>query len=225
VLKGKLFREFGIVHVSMVFEDRKQAGKLLSEKLSGYKNRENVIVLAIPRGGVVVGAEIARELGIGLDVVVTKKIGAPGNAELAIGAVAEDGEPIFDQDLLGRLRVNSRYLRKATLEVHDKIAGYIKKFREGRSLEVEEKVVIVTDDGVATGSTVEAALSWIKEKKPAEIVLAIPTGARDSMARLEKLADKTICLDKPAWFAAVGQFYREFTQVSDEEVKRILEAN
>jgi putative phosphoribosyl transferase len=209
----------------MVFNDRKQAGQLLSKRLSDYKDRGEVIVLAIPRGGVVVGAEIARELSVSLDVIVTKKIGAPDNPELAIGAVAEDGSPIFDQDLLGRLRVDDLYLKKATFEVHKKIADYIAKFRGGRSLEVGGKVVIVTDDGIATGSTMEAALSWIREKKPAEIVLAIPTGARDSMARLEKLADKTICLDKPLWFAAVGQFYREFSQVSDQEVKRILEAS
>lgn len=225
MLKGKLFCEFGIVHVSMVFEDRKQAGKLLSEKLSDYKNQKDVVVLAIPRGGVIVGYEIAKELGVVLDVVVTKKIGAPQNPELAIGAVAEDGKPIFDQDLLGRLQVDSSYLKKATLEVHKKIVDYVEIFRKGRVLDVGGKTVIVTDDGVATGSTVEAALSWIREKEPVEIILAVPTGARDSIARLEKLADKTICLDKPLWFAAVGQFYREFSQVSDEEVKRILEAD
>lgn len=209
----------------MVFSDRKQAGELLAEKLSDYKDRKDVIVLAIPRGGVVVGAEIVRKLNVSLDVVVTKKIGAPDNPELAIGAVAEDGNPIFDQDLLSRLRVESSFQKKATASVHRKIDDYIRKFREGRSLDVKGKVVIVTDDGVATGSTMEAALSWLKEKGPTEIVLAIPTGARDSMERLEKLADKTICLDKPLWFAAVGQFYREFTQVDDEEVKKILAAN
>lgn len=209
----------------MVFEDRRQAGRLLAEKLSDYNNREDVIVLAIPRGGVVVGAEIVKKLNIALDVVVTKKIGAPGNEELAIGAVAEDGEPIFDQDLLSRLQVESSYLKKATSRVREKIGDYIRKFRAGRSLDVEGKVVVVTDDGIATGSTMEAALSWLRKEKPGEIILAIPTAARDSMARLEKLADKTICLDKPKWFAAVGQFYREFSQVSDQEAKRILEAS
>lgn len=209
----------------MIFEDRRQAGRMLAEKLRSYANREDILVLAIPRGGVVVGDEIAKALKVKMDVLVTKKIGAPGNEELAIGAVAEDGEPIFDSGLLERLRVDERYKRSATEGVHKKIAGYIQKFRDGRNLDVAGKTVIVTDDGVATGATVEAALSWLRKKKPREIVLAIPTGAADSMDRLEKLANKTICLDKPMWFAAVGQFYKDFGQVSDQEVKRILTEN
>lgn len=209
----------------MVFEDRKQAGRLLSQKLSEYSKRDDVLVLAIPRGGVVVGAQIARDLAVALDVVVTKKIGAPDNPELAIGAVAEDGKPIFDERLVGQLGVDAEYRRRATAQVHRKIADYIRKFRGGRALDVHGKVIVVTDDGVATGSTMEAALSWLREKHPREIVLAVPTGARDSMGRVEKLADKTVCLDKPIWFGAVGQFYREFGQVSDEEVERILQAN
>ncbi len=206
----------------MVFDDRRQAGELLAGKLSGYESRYDAVVLAIPRGGVVVGMEMARILQVKLDVVVTKKIGAPGNEELAIGAVAEDGEPVLNQDLIGRIGVSDEYLRKATFEVHKKIKNYIKKFRGGKELEVSDKSVIVTDDGVATGYTVEAALSWLSGKDPREIVLAIPTGARDSMKRLEKKAQKTVCLDKPLWFSAVGQFYREFGQVSDEEVERML---
>ncbi|MCH7952123.1 phosphoribosyltransferase [Patescibacteria group bacterium] len=206
----------------MVFSDRKQAGQLLSKKLSDYSNRKDVVVLAIPRGGVVVGYEIARELKVALNVVVTKKIGAPGNEELAIGAVAEDGEPIFDEQLVGQLQVDEDYRSAATARVHRKIVDYIQKFRGGRALDVAGKVVIVTDDGVATGSTMEAALSWLREKKTAEIVLAVPIGARDSTTRLEKFADRSVVLDKPFWFGAVGQFYREFGQVDDNEVKKIL---
>jgi len=206
----------------MVFDDRRQAGKLLAVKLSAYKSNSNVVILAIPRGGVVVGVEMARVLQVNLEVIITKKIGAPGNEELAIGAVAEDGEPIFDSELVGRLGVDKTYMEKATKVVHKKIADYIQKFRGGRELDVEGKVVIVTDDGVATGSTVEAALYWLKEKKSREVVLAIPTGAMDSMNRLAKLANKTVCLDKPIWFGSVGQFYKEFGQVSDEEVGEML---
>ena len=209
----------------MIFESRVEAGRLLSEKLSSFSNSDGSVVLSIPRGGVVVGAEVSRLLNLPLEVIITKKIGAPGNEELAIGAVAEDGEPILDSDLVGRLGVDKRYLKNATKETHKKIADYILKFRDGRKLEVFQKTVIVTDDGVATGYTVEAALSWLSGKKPKEVVLAIPTGARDSMKRLERMADKTVCLDKPLWFSAVGQFYREFGQVSDEEVRKILASN
>jgi putative phosphoribosyl transferase len=210
----------------MMFENRRQAGKMLAEKLNEYSGMKDVLVLAIPRGGVVVGAEIARILNVALDVVVTKKIGAPDNSELAIGAVAEDGKPIFDQELIGRLRVDEAYLKRKAEEVkREKVKVYINEFRGGERLAVEGKSVIVTDDGVATGSTMEAALTWLKEKSVKEIILAVPTGAKDSMGKLEKLVNKTICLDKPFWFAAVGQFYREFEQVSDKEVKRILDAN
>lgn len=209
----------------MVFFDRKQAGVLLSERLSDFSHRKDALVLAIPRGGVVVGYELSRSLGLPLNVVVTKKIGAPHNPELAIGAVAEDGEPILDEELVRRLRVSDAYLESATKLVHRKIAEYIKEFRGGVDLEIAGKAVIVTDDGVATGSTMEAALSWLKTKQTSEIILAVPTGAGDSMKRIEKLADLTVVLDKPLWFSAVGQFYREFPQVTDEEVKRILEAN
>ena len=207
----------------MVFENRTQAGKLLSERLSDFSHREDVIVLAIPRGGVVIGAEISHVLGIPLNVVVTKKIGAPENSELAIGAVAEDGKPIFNEDLVRRLHVTDVYLRTATALVHKKIADYIQQFRDGKVLHVSGKVAIITDDGVATGSTMEAALSWLREREPEEVVLAVPTGARESMERLEKLADRTVVLDTPLWFSAVGQFYRQFDQVSDEQVKHILE--
>ncbi len=206
----------------MVFADRRQAGELLAEHLWEYSSRDDVLVLAIPRGGVLVGAEIAKKLKVALDVIVTKKIGAPDNSELAIGAVAEDGEPIFAQDLLQRLRIETTYLNTATAEVHEKIREQIQTFRHGRELKVADMVVIVTDDGVATGSTVEAALHWLRSKNSREIILAIPTGARDSMVELEKLSDKTICLDQPRWFAAVGQFYREFSQVSNKEVQQLL---
>lgn len=210
----------------MIFKNRRQAGKLLAEKLSEYSGREDVLVLAIPRGGVVVGAEISRLLNISLDVVVTKKIGAPGNPELAIGAVAEDGEPIIDQGQAARLDVSKEYIKQAVRRVKkEKVRSYVNKFRGGRELDVRGKTVVVTDDGVATGLTMEAALSWLIKKKPGKIILVVPTGASDSMERIERLADETICLDKPMWFSAVGQFYEEFVQVEDEEVKKILTAN
>jgi len=211
--------------MAKVFIDRKEAGQLLSKELSSYSHRLDAMVLAVPRGGVVVGHEVSHKLNLPLDVVVTKKIGAPSNEELAIGAMAEDGKPIFDEELVLRLGIEKQYLSEATKRISQKIQAYIEDFRGGRALEVAEKAVIVVDDGVATGATIAAALSWLRTQRPKEIVLAVPTGARDSMERLEKLADLTVCLDKPEWFSAVGQFYREFGQVSDEEVRRILQAN
>ncbi|OGY17761.1 MAG: hypothetical protein A3F04_01125 [Candidatus Chisholmbacteria bacterium RIFCSPHIGHO2_12_FULL_49_9] len=211
--------------MAKVFSDRKEAGRLLSRELFSYSNHPNALVLAVPRGGVVVGYEVSRTLHLPLDVIVTKKIGAPSNAELAIGAMAEDGKPIFEEELLSKLGIEKEDLPREMRRVSRTIQEYIRIFREGRSLVLKEKVVIVVDDGVATGATLEAALSWLRTQRPKEIILAVPTGARDSMTRLERLADRTICLDKPEWFSAVGQFYREFGQVTDEEVKRILSAS
>jgi len=206
--------------MAKVFSDR-----ILSGELFSYSNHPNALVLAVPRGGVVVGYEVSRTLHLPLDVIVTKKIGAPSNAELAIGAMAEDGKPIFEEELLSKLGIEKEDLPREMRRVSRTIQEYIRIFREGRSLVLKEKVVIVVDDGVATGATLEAALSWLRTQRPKEIILAVPTGARDSMTRLERLADRTICLDKPEWFSAVGQFYREFGQVTDEEVKRILSAS
>ncbi len=211
--------------MAKIFADRREAGQLLAKELSSYFNRLNAMVLAIPRGGVVVGGEVARALKLPLDVIVTKKIGAPGNEELAIGAVAEDGEPIYDQDLVSRLGIGKKQLSWLSKQVFQKIKDYITNFRGGRALGVADRVVIVVDDGVATGATIQAALAWLRSKHPKEVILAVPTGAADSMRKLEQMADRTVCLDKPEWFAAVGQFYREFGQVSDEEVKRIVVTN
>lgn len=206
-----------------MFTDRVEAGHVLGQKLVKYKNASDVIVVAIPRGGVVVGHTIARDLSLPLDVIVVKKLGAPGNPELAIGAVCADGTMVVDRELVLRIGVNGDYLkaeaaRKKT-EAHERLLNY----RSSRKLrKLAGKTVILTDDGVATGATVEVAIKCLKKKKPAQIILAIPVAPRDTIQKLATLVDEILVLKEPDFFGSVGQFYNTFGQVDDEEVKRFI---
>jgi len=206
----------------MVFQNRAQAGQLLAKKLKEYKNKE-VIVLGIPRGGVVTGKRLSEFLHCSLDVIITKKIGAPGNPELAIGAVGAIGEPVINEELAVRVGADEKYIKKQIAKIKKEIARREKEFRgEKPKLNLKNKIVILTDDGVATGATMEAAVEIVRQQNPKKIVVAIPVIARDSLAKIETKADEVIYLDAPLMFFAVGQFYKEFSQVSDEEVIKIL---
>ncbi len=206
-----------------MFKDRVEAGRKLGERILGYKDTKKLVVLAIPRGGVVVGKELARTLNCPLDVLVTKKIGAPGNPELAIGAVGPDGTAVLNQDLAPKTGADKTYIEKEKRVKTGEVRRRMEAFRKGKKpLGLKGKTVILTDDGIATGATVEAAIKWIKTQKPQKLILAVPVAAPDSLARLTPLADEVICLDQPYFFAAVGQFYQSFPQTSDEEVIEIL---
>lgn len=206
----------------MIFQNRTQAGQLLAKKLRQYKNKE-VIVLGIPRGGVVTGRKLAEFLGCPLDVIITKKIGAPGNPELAIGAVGAIGEPVINEELAARIGADEKYIQKQIVKIKEEIARREKEFRgEKPKLNLKNKIVILTDDGVATGATMEAAVEIVRQQNPKKIVVAIPVIARDSLVKIEAKADQVIYLDAPLMFFAVGQFYQEFSQVSDKEVKELL---
>jgi len=206
----------------MIFQNRVQAGRLLAKKLRQYKDKK-VIVLGIPRGGVVTGKQLTEFLHCPLDVIVTKKIGAPGNPELAIGAVGVIGEPVVNEELAARVGADEKYIQKQIARIKKEIARREKEFRGKKpKLNLKDKIVILTDDGVATGATMEAAVEIVRQQNPKKIVVAIPVIARDSLAKIEAKADQVIYLDAPLMFFAVGQFYQEFSQVSDKEVKEIL---
>lgn len=208
----------------MVFENREEAGKKLASKLKNFQSKKNLIVLAIPRGGLVVGKELSQALGCPLDIIVTKKIGAPGNPELAIGAVGIMGEPVINEELAVRVGADEKYLQKEIANRQAEVKRRIKEYRGDKpSLKLRNKIVIITDDGVATGATMEAAVEVVRQQEPKKIIIAIPVIARDSLERLEEKADEVIYLDAPIMFFAVGQFYQQFGQVSDREVKEILE--
>lgn len=199
---------------------------MLATKLQDYKKEKNVIVLAIPRGGVVVAEEISRLLGIPLDVLITRKIGAPQNPELAIGAVGPGGLRIIDWELAGRVGADTRYLKAQISKLKSEIKEREEKFRKGKTtLEVSRKTIILVDDGIATGATTQAAVAYLKSKKAKKIILAIPVAPPEVVEKLKPMVDKIICLDQPEFFAAVGQFYREFEQVTDDEVIKILRSN
>jgi len=210
----------------MHFRDRREAGQLLAEKLDFLKGKKDVIVLGIPRGGVVVAYEVAQALGVPLDVYITRKIGAPHNPELAIGAVASDGGIVLDHDLIRQLGVPENYVEKETERQRQEIERRAREYRGDRPpLELAGKTVIVIDDGVATGATTMATLRALKKQKPQELILAIPVGPPETVKELSKEADQVVCLSTPRLFWAVGAFYTVFDQTPDEEVKRLLGAS
>ncbi|MDW7739180.1 MAG: phosphoribosyltransferase [Bacillota bacterium] len=206
----------------MPFTDRFEAGRRLAEKLSVYRGKDPLI-LAVPRGGVTVAEPIRKALGGELDLIITRKIGAPHQNELAIGAVTGDGFTMLNDQLISRLGVTSGYLDDAARKEKEEIIRRLKLYRGSRPMPfADNRLVILVDDGVATGYTLLAALRSLQEKKPQKLVLAVPVGPPDTLARLKKEVDELVYLEAPENFAAVGQFYLRFEQVSDQEVVSIL---
>jgi predicted phosphoribosyltransferase len=209
----------------MLFTDRVEAGKMLAAALTDFAGGAT-IVLAIPRGGVVLGYEIAKELRHPLDVIVPRKLGAPSNPELAIGAVTEDGIVMLDQRLVAYLGVSERYIEEECERQRLEITRRLHRYRgDAPYPNLAGRTVILVDDGIATGATVRAALASIRKKDPTSIVLAVPVAPLSTMRELEDDADHVVCLQTPHPFYAIGQFYRDFPQTSDEEVIRLLQRN
>lgn len=206
----------------MIFKNRKEAGEKLAQKLKG-KNLKEAIVLALPRGGVVLGFEIAKELFLPLDLVVPRKIGAPGNEEFAIGAITETGEGILDEKSIASLSINKDYLEKEKSKEKKEAERRLKTYRGDRSsLDLKNKTALLVDDGIATGMTMRAAIKSVKKYNPDKIIVAVPVSAKDSLAIIKKEVDEVICLEAPLFFGAVGAFYKEFPQTSDEEVVDLM---
>jgi predicted phosphoribosyltransferase len=210
-------------HSPEPFADRREAGRLLAAELERFR-ASRPVVLGIPRGGVVIAAEIADRLGAELDIVLSRKIGAPVNSEFAIGAIAEDGRLFLDEQITARLGVSRDYIAREQRRQLEEIARRVKLFRAVRpKVPLRGRVVIVADDGLATGATMQAALWAAHRDQPSSTVAAVPVGAVDTIERLSQSADELICLRAPEDFGAVGRFYRRFDQVEDEEVLAILE--
>ncbi|MGQ9492411.1 MAG: phosphoribosyltransferase [Anaerolineae bacterium] len=208
----------------MHFRDRHEAGQLLAKELASLRGQKDLIVLGIPRGGVVVASEVAKKLGAPLDVYITRKIGAPYNPELAIGAVASDGTLVLDHDLIERIGVPEDYVQKETERQRQEIKRRLTVYRGSRpEPQLEGKTVILVDDGVATGATILASLRAIRQRKPARLILAVPVGPADTIHSLSREADRVICLYTPEILWAVGAFYVVFDQTSDEEVIHLLQ--
>ena len=207
------------------FTDRVDAGKRLASALKDFSGKKGM-VLAIPRGGVVVGYIIAKSLNLLLDVIIPRKIGAPDNPELAIGAVAEDGTAILDQNLIRYLGVSREYVKEETERQKQEIGRRLKLYRQAASYPwLKGLDVIVVDDGIATGSTMKAALASVKNRGSASITVAVPVGPPSTIEELRKMADRVVCLYNPEFFQAIGEFYTDFNQTSDEEVIGLLREN
>lgn len=206
----------------MIFQDRREAGQRLAAALVHYRDRRP-FVLAIPRGGVVVGYEVAAALGAPLDVVVPRKLRAPYNPELAVGAVAHDGSVYLDSPLVSHLDVTEEYLREESARQLEEIRRRMQLYRGDRPAPVlEGTTAILVDDGIATGSTMIAALRATRAAHPARLVAAIPVAPAEGVAVLRREADEAICLHAPSMFYAVGQFYIDFAQTEDDQVIELL---
>lgn len=208
----------------MIFQSREQAGKLLADLVaSRIPPAAGIVVLGIPRGGVVVAAQVARRLGAQLDVLVTRKIGAPDNPELAIGAVSADGSVELDSSLVRATGASESYLAAEIASQEAEARRRVDLYRAGRpSLAIGNRTVIVVDDGVATGATTRAALRSVRRGAPSFLALAVPVGPPDSILALRRDADDVICLRTPEPFRSVGEFYQAWPQTSDAEVIHIL---
>lgn len=207
----------------MRFHNRVTAGRLLSERLAPLRSHAPV-VLALPRGGVPVGFEIARALGAPLDVLIVRKLGAPHQPELAIGALGENGVRVLNHDLVDAIGVTAESLAKIEQREAVEIERRRERYRHGRPMvDVEGRTAIIVDDGLATGATARAAVEVARAMRAAHVIVAVPVGAPDSLATLRDLADDVVALVEPADFAAVGAWYDDFRQVGDDEVERLLE--
>ncbi|MGH3090016.1 MAG: phosphoribosyltransferase [Rubrobacteraceae bacterium] len=206
------------------FEDRRDAGRRLAERLEGYRN-ESAVVFALPRGGVPVGAEVSRALNAPLEVLVARKLGAPGQPEFGIGAVATGGVRVLNEIAVERLGIPDDYLAEITRRETAEVERRLRQFRGDRpEPEVEGRTAILVDDGLATGVTARAAIKALRERSPERLVLAVPVCAAQTEGMIRPEVDEMVCLDTPSDLGAIGFWYRDFEQVSDEEVIELLEA-
>jgi putative phosphoribosyl transferase len=208
---------------SKPFKNRTEAGRLLAEQVKSL-GCQNTVALGIPRGGVIVANEIALGLKARMDVVLTHKLGAPANMELAIGSVSESGILFVNKSIAAYVGADDSYIEQEKARQLQRIANKVESYRAVLpKIPLEGKVAIITDDGVATGATVQAALWAVRQEKPDKIVLALPVGPLDAVIKLSEDADESVCLKAPPDFDALSRFYLEFGQVEDEQLLQLLE--
>lgn len=205
------------------FLNRAEAGRRLAERLSAYRGRGDAIVLGLPRGGVPVAYEVARQLGLPLDVFVVRKLGVPGYEELAIGAIASGNVSVLNEDVMRALPNSEAILQTVLAQEKIELERREVRYRQDRlARDLRGRVVILVDDGLATGATMRAAAAALREKVVGRIVVAVPVGAPETCRALETEVDEVICVFTPAFFHGVGQFYEDFSQTTDEEVRELL---
>lgn len=208
----------------MLYRDRREAGRQLAAKLAAYAGRPDVLVLALPRGGVPVAYEVARALAAPLDIFLVRKLGLPGHEELAMGAVASGGIRVLNEEVVQALRIPEEVIDEVAAEELGELERRERLYRGDRPPpDVRGRTVILIDDGLATGSTMRAAIAALRQQHPARIVVAVPVGAPETCAEFQDEADEAICALTPDPFYAVGLWYGDFTQTTDEEVRDLLE--
>jgi predicted phosphoribosyltransferase len=205
------------------FQDRREAGRVLAERLREYAHDGNVLVLALPRGGVPVAYEIARSLELPLDVFIVRKLGVPGYEELAMGAIASGGTRVVNDEVVNRLGISERHINAAVAREQQEIERRELEYRgDLPQARVQKRKIILVDDGLATGATMRAGVEALREAGAAEIIVAVPVGSVEAVRRIGGQADAIICPLQPEDFQAVGQWYDDFPQTSDEEVRELL---
>lgn len=206
-----------------LLKDRKEAGQLLAKKLTEYKNQLDAIVLALPRGGVPVAFQIAQALDLPLDVFVVRKLGVPGQEELAMGAIASGGVTVYNEEIVRMMAISSELIAAVKTD-EQAILNYREKlFRDDRPPpDIKNKIVILVDDGVATGATIRAAIKALKKLQCKKIIVAVPIAPPDTYEQLKREVDEVICLEMPYPFYAIGSWYENFNQTLDEEVRELL---
>ena len=205
------------------FKNRSEAGRFLAEQLSAYANRPDTLVLALPRGGVPVAYEVAKALGAPLDVFQVRKLGLPGHEELAMGAIATGGVRVRNPEVVEYLRIPDEVIDEVTARERRELERRERLYREGHpALSPRGRVVILVDDGLATGSTMRAAILALRQQQPASIVVAVPVAAKQTCEELRAVADEVVCAVAPDPFYAVGLWYEDFAQTTDEEVRELL---
>ena len=208
----------------MIFRNRQQAGQLLASRLEKYANREDVIVLGVPRGGVPIAFEVAQALNLPLDIFVLRKLGVPGHEDLAFGAIGSGGVRVLNPNTVEQFRISDVDIAAVTRAEWQELKRREEMYRGDRSpLEVRGRTVILVDDGIATGSSLRAAIHALRPMKPAAIVIGTPVAPPSTVRRLQHEVDELVCVEMPEPFYGVGQFYANFSQVSDEEVNELLE--
>ncbi|MGH9310429.1 MAG: phosphoribosyltransferase [Vicinamibacterales bacterium] len=206
------------------YRDRSHAGAELAARLVHFKGRDDVVVLALPRGGVPVAVEVARALDAPLDIFLVRKLGVPGHRELAMGAIASGGVRVLNEEVVRWYRIPEAVIDDTAREEQAELERRERAYRDGRSpIALRDRIVLLIDDGLATGSSMRAAVQAVRAQRPARVVVAVPVGAPDTCREFEDLADEIVCARTPEPFSAVGQWYRDFSQTTDEEVRTLLQ--
>jgi putative phosphoribosyl transferase len=209
--------------INVTYKNRVEAGRKLFDALQRYKGRQDVLVLGLPRGGVPVASEVAGELGADLDLVLVRKLGVPGHEEVAMGAIASGGVEVINEDVMKQIRAPDAVIEKIRQSEKNELERRELAYRGGRPpYDARNKIVILVDDGIATGATMKAAVMALRQSKQKHLVIAVPVGPADTIHSLREIADEVICPATPVYFRSVGEWYHDFSQTTDTEVKGIL---